>query len=171
MHHCCWKGRSCFPFFCSPAYVMHPLPSGSCFTCRAIYEPLYSLLDDEGNLAGNRVTGGFLLLLWLTFEEEMSNSSSWLHHKKGGPASCVELLVWLNQLCETIPQAYVPQFSGWLKWAKELKCQLLNRSGGEVRTSNGGWVWRTASWEPSAHLPSGWGNAVSAGWGKLLKFQ
>lgn len=60
-------------------------------------------------LAGSRVTAGFLLL-W--FGEEMSNSSSWLDHKEGGPASYVELLVWLSQLCETIPQAYVPQFSG-----------------------------------------------------------
>lgn len=42
----------------------------------------------------------------------MSNSSSWLDHKERGPASYVELLVWFNQLCETIPQADVPQFSG-----------------------------------------------------------
>lgn len=56
----------------------------------------------------------------------------------GGPASCVELLVWLNQLCETIPEACVPQCSGWLKGAKEQMCQLLSRSGRLERSSNGG---------------------------------
>lgn len=61
MHHCCRKGQVLLPS--TPACVMHPLPSGNCFTCRATCEPLRSLLDDERSLAGNRVTGGFLLLL------------------------------------------------------------------------------------------------------------
>lgn len=78
----------------------------------------------------------------------------------GGPASCVELLVWLNQLCETIPEAYVPQCSGWLKGAKEQMCQLLSRSGRVERSR--GLLWRSTSWESSAHLHSGWENAVSA---------